>query len=454
MRIAMQPVITLLHSLFLLSSDGFVKEQMLSSARGEGRKFRVLELFFDGLLSAFEEHISAVFHKPMLALPFHSMTKPIRSLASRMLTRAYASLHQTLLCQRSSSLVMLFGVLAGDVQAFADLKACMLDGMSTAVRSMFPDADALGSDEARAVLRAIAAEYDVDTLQVERGFSQIRRRVLAKSNQTWRPTQADIAAECLFRHCVLEKRRQQYFRGQRSTVAAKSGDSENKPRQRKQPKQVQGGGPWRAFMRIKSAGKKFTGVGNTRLADEYHEIKENNSEAFAVLKSLGDLAHARAVRDAQEAKQQPDHQPILRRKNFDFDPSTFAAAAGIEVNADVQAANNAAPALAPDVASADVREALCLQDTVSRLLSESRAAGSAKKATEKSEGSIISAQSDRAAVQDPFQVITQASVPDDAEASVFENENGSSLLCVPGLPNAAHFTAPAASVAKVPWTRQ
>ncbi|OLP73417.1 hypothetical protein AK812_SmicGene47346, partial [Symbiodinium microadriaticum] len=451
MRIAMQPVIKLLRALFRLSADKFAKDQLLASVRGEDRKFRVTELFFGSVLPEFHRDMNTVYQSAMKALPFHGMTTATRGLATRMLTRAYASLHQTLLCNRASSLVMLFKVLLSGSEkdaaalAFANLKECLLDDVSKSFRSCFADPEAVASEEASAMLECIAREYDIDTLQVERGFSQIRRRVMAKSVHTWRPSPADVASECLMRHCALDKQRQEYFMGRRSSVTAKLA----RPRQTKEPT-MQGGGPWRAFMRIRSQGRKFTGLESTQRAKEYHDLQQNDPEAFAVLEDLGRLAHARAVQDAQQWQQNAGQGTQPRRPAFDFDvsqlPKSLLESLGVLDDDDADDRSFRA------AASAEVPAILGVEDDLRRLTKESRQAALASNTLENVLGAEIGAKSAEVAATPNFRILNtpHASQTDTEKAllALLSASSGSDFLCVPGQPAMAVFCPTAQAVVK------
>ncbi|CAE7247494.1 unnamed protein product [Symbiodinium sp. CCMP2592] len=450
MRISMQPVIKVLHALFRLSAEKFVKDQLLASVRGGDRKFRLTELFFGEVVPEFHRDMNTAYQSVMKALPFQGMTTATRGLATRMLTRAYASLHQTLLCNRSSSLVMLFKVLvAGSekdaaVLAFAHLKECLLDDISKSFRACFADEGALASEEASAMLECIAREYDIDTLQVERGFSQIRRRVMARSFHTWRPAHSDVASECLMRHCALDKQRQEYFRGLRPSVTANLAKS----RQRKERKQVQGGGAWRAYMRIRSQGRRFTSLQSTQRAKEYHDLQQNDPEAFAVLKNLGDLAHARVVQDAQQRQQNASQSSQPRRPAFDFDVSRLPKS----LLESLQAADDD-----DDDADGGFRAARCaeapailgVEDDLRRLLRESRQAAMATNALENSQGAEICAKSAEVATGPSFQSLSRPHTSQtDTEKALLLASANSDFLCVPGQPAVAVFSPTAEVIVK------
>ncbi|CAE7899918.1 unnamed protein product [Symbiodinium necroappetens] len=447
MRVSMQPVINLLHALFRLSADKFQKDQLLASVRGEDRKFRLTELFFGELLPEFHRDMNTAYQSAMKALPFQGMTTAIRGLATRMLTRAYASLHQTLFCNRASSLVMLFKVLVSGSEkdaaalAFANLKECLLDDISKSFRSCFADPEAVASEEASAMLECIAREYDIDTLQVERGFSQIRRRVMAKSVQTWRPSPADVASECLMRHCALDKQRQEYFMGRRSSVTARLA----KPRQSKGPT-MQGGGPWRAFMRIRSQGRKFTGLQSTQLAKEYRHLQHNDPEAFAVLENLGHLAHARVVQDAQQWQQNAGQSTQPRRPAFDFEvsqlPKSVLESLGVPDD-DADDPNFRA------AASAEVPAILGVEDELRRLVQQSRQAAIEANALENALGAEICAKSAEVAATPHFRSLnTPHTSQTDAEKALLLASSSPDFLCVPGQPAVAVFSPTAPAVVK------
>ena len=296
------------------------------------------------------------------------------------------------------------------------------------------------------MLECIAREYDIDTLQVERGFSQIRRRVMARSFHTWRPAHSDVASECLMRHCALDKQRQEYFRGLRSSVTANLAKS----RQRKEPKQVQGGGPWRAYMRIRSQGRRFTGLQSTQRAKEYHDLQRNDPEAFAVLKNLGDLAHARAVQDAQQRQQNASQSSHPRRPAFDFDVSRLPKSLLESLRAaddddDADADNGGFRA----AGCAEVPAILGVEDDLRRLLRESRQAAMATNALENSQGAEICNKSAEVAAEPSFQSLSRPHTSQtDTEKALLLASANSDFLCVPGQPALAVFSPTAEVIVK------
>ena len=145
-------------------------------------------------------------------------------LMTQLLAKGQASVHQQLACYSDGFPQTLFRVLVdkSHAEAVFSKPPCMRDEMSARLLQKFPSPEALCSEEATVILASIAHNYSVDTYEVERSFSDLRRRIKSKPTQTWTPCVADIAAESMLRATLgSSSRRSEYVLGKTAGTSAK-----------------------------------------------------------------------------------------------------------------------------------------------------------------------------------------------------------------------------------------
>ena len=288
----MQPFVRLLHKLCQISGKGFEKKQMLASAKGMPCLYRIVELYYGNSLLLFWQEMSAVLHSRVVAIPTRdSSSKGIRSLMFRMVARGLAYVHQRLRCHGSGFPQTLFRVLSDRAHAEVVVKkpVCMRDTMSAKILGMYPDAESLLSTEALTILTSLAHNYSVDTYEVERSFSEVRRRVKGKTPQTWAPNLSDVAAECFIRFARKRNQMaQQFFPPETAQQKRKTGVRRRKRLRRRC------GGAWQAFCREKFKGRRFTNEDVKKAKAEYHAMKQGPE--FQSLKERGILARMKVAR--------------------------------------------------------------------------------------------------------------------------------------------------------------
>ena len=289
MRVCMGPWVRLLQNLCHLSAQSFDKQQAWKAQHGQPVSYRVLELYYGEIPRTFMEGVNTVFHAPVNAFPSRiGSSADTRPLMTRLLCKGLSSVHQSLFCMVEAFPQTLLRVLQDESHAAAVLQApaCMRDAMSQKILERFATEDALTSVEAKVVLAAIAQNLSVDTYEVERSFSTVRRRVRAKE-VTWRPKISDIAAEFVISFARGKADRAgEFMRG-----CGKQRRQSLLRLRRKKRKSQQGGGAWRAFCRKRLAGKKFGTVDLKQLSRDYTELK--GTPAFREFAELGAIAEAR-----------------------------------------------------------------------------------------------------------------------------------------------------------------
>ena len=296
MRVCMEPFARLLRKLCQTSGSGFEKKQLLAAAQGKQRTFRVLELYYGDCLPAFLDQVTAAAHAPVQALPqrAHGEGSHVRSLMTRLLCKGLASVTQSLIVYKDAFPQTLFRVLLEPEHADSVLQMppCMHDQLSRKILEMYSTASKLQSLEAYVVLASIAENFSVDTYEVERSFSQVRRRIKVKGVQTWAPTVSDVAAEGMVRfgHGRSQKLRE-FLPPEAARPRVKF---RNAVQRQKKEKKSRLPGLWQTLLRVRTRGRQLTAQVWRELSDEYAAVKgAPQSSDFERLKALNTLAKLR-----------------------------------------------------------------------------------------------------------------------------------------------------------------
>ena len=141
----------------------------------------------------------------------------------------------------------------------------------------------LQSDACQQLLRSLAHHFQLDILDLERNHSTIRRTIQSKSIHTWATSYSSACAHWVVRRVALLRR---FFN---ATPKQKKVRSTRK----KLKKQVQGGGPWRAFLHMKArnAGQMWSGRFMRNMSQEYQAAKCGpDFQMFQELGVLGEMA--------------------------------------------------------------------------------------------------------------------------------------------------------------------
>ena len=290
-RVCMQPFVHLFHQVCQMSGQGFMRKQMLASSQGKPCSFRVVELYYGNCLDQFWENMNSVLQSRVVAFPMRAPSSGgARSLMSRMVVKGLSSVHQHLRCARTGFPQALFRVLRepGCARDILQAPVCMLDPLSEHILKMYPSEAELLSAEATAVLVAIALNYSVDTYEVERSFSEVRRRVKGKVPQTWAPSISDVAAELFtrFAHGTRTKANEFLFSG---TAPKKQVRSRRRKRLRRRV-----AGEWQFFCKKQFKGRRFTSEDVQKARQEFQVFK--TTDEYRMLKERITLAKMKANR--------------------------------------------------------------------------------------------------------------------------------------------------------------
>ena len=213
----------------------------------------------------------------MAGVPAIGCHEAMRALAFRMLSVAACSSHHLIWHMAAGSPVALFRTLRHGEDGLLAMPHCLFDELTTTVLALYHNQ--LESEECSEVLRTLAQHFHLDILDLERNHATIRRAIQSKSIQTWTTTFDTLCAHWVLRRAALLRR-------PFARKVLKQAKCRKKPR-----RQVQGGGPWRAFMhlRSKSGGVPWTKSFMLRMKQTYHALKATPD--FAMFRDLGMLGH-------------------------------------------------------------------------------------------------------------------------------------------------------------------
>lgn len=270
---------TWLHACLRISSKAWERRQIQRSISSGQRSYRIVEAAMDSDTEALLQSLLRMLGKCPSALPCHSMTLSLRSLAFRLPSRTGCSAYVLLRAVRQGCPFRLFKRLLGTMDDC--LPVCMQDEFTHMFLEKYP----VWNEEAQASLECFAHIVDLDTAGVEAKHGSIRRLVTSKGLQTWVPKADAISAEWCCRMVSTEE-----FPDWDGTK--KRGNSAQKTRVTKQPgKQLGakggGGGAWRAFIHCNHKQKKLTKESIKELAAQYRSLSQTEKQFYIHLGSLG-----------------------------------------------------------------------------------------------------------------------------------------------------------------------
>jgi len=290
MRIVMTPLVDLMHVLLRISSHNWELEQQALYAEGHGRSFRIIEAASGRHVEAATRGLHQLFHDHPQALPMKSMTLSTRNLMFRMLARSLAGLQFLLEHSHTGFPYRLFLAMRGpeEAQKILDAEPCLRDELSSIILGRFNTVEKLCGPDCQSILECIAIMADIDIATIESRHAATRRVISARSVQTHASSLEAISAEWVLRQHGLVKRD---FRARAGWKAKKGrgGEGEGGGRRRKVTrKRTVGGGAYRAFLHIKSAGGiAWTPEKMRAMAVEYRQLSATDSLYF---KEIGRLA--------------------------------------------------------------------------------------------------------------------------------------------------------------------
>ena len=270
---------TWLHACLRISSKAWERRQIQRSISSGQRSYRIVEAAMDTDTEALLQSLLHMLGKCPLALPCHSMTLSLRSLAFRLLSRTGCAAYILLRTVRQGCPFRLFKRLLGTMDDC--LPACMQDEFTR----MFLEKHPQWNDAAKASLECFAHLIDLDTAGIEAKHGSIRRLVTSKGLQTWVPKADAIAAEWCCRMVSTEE-----FPDWDGTKKRAKKPRVTKQAGKQQGAKGGGGGAWRAFIHFNHKQKKLTKDSIKELAAQYRSLPETDKQFYIRLGNLGTLA--------------------------------------------------------------------------------------------------------------------------------------------------------------------
>ena len=291
LRIVCEPQTRLMDAMLHLGSVRWECEQLRVAKNGGARAYRVAELASGVLVAKCMREISSCIRTPRWPLSPEAHTTSTRSLIFRLAARSAAAAEYYLVRPHSGFPYKLFLLLRGSVSADDVLasRRCLRDSFTDGFLTDYPTAELIGSGDALATLRAVAAVADTDIAARECGHAHVRRLKEARSVQTHVASIDDISADFVAQQSRRDRRswygrpRDAVTRGARPT----SGEEAPAATQQRRPRK--GGGAWRAFLHVKAQGGR--GLPDVRaLAQEYRALSPAAMARYVVLGQMGTRA--------------------------------------------------------------------------------------------------------------------------------------------------------------------
>eukprot|EP00438_Fugacium_kawagutii_P013892 Skav219731 [mRNA] locus=scaffold301:344635:349193:- [translate_table: standard] len=295
-RHCIAPIMGAIHRHLFVGSDAWDKEQEILAIQGQARSFKVLDEAAGNGVTEFHANLFRRFHSVLPAVQQVHMTRSIRVLSFKLLSRCGSAMHFIVDMTRKSFPTKLYsGIVQNDARALyaaAQATPCLLDEFSKEFFGMFPTVDGYFSSDAQAILLTIAGLWETDITLIEARHAAVRRLVKSRSVQTHAPRLDHINGDYACRQHArqflrvysgtLEKN--QARKTKKVRAASKSKLKKYKPHNKP-------GGPWKAFLHLRMKGGKFSRQDMGKLAEEYHSLQKEELEWF---KELGELAKVKA----------------------------------------------------------------------------------------------------------------------------------------------------------------
>ena len=276
---AMMPMATLMHRALRLASKEWCDEQELKTARGEARSFRLLEAARQEDLKEYFTNMLLLLLQPLKGVPFVQLTASLRIRMFRVVARGVCSMHQLLRLGRRAFPYQLFHAL--ETGEYSEASPCLFDEFTQAFKTWHPNFD----EEAGVCLEAVAEAVDLEIAAIEARHALSRRLVVSKGVQAWVPHLANTSAEWSVRQIILRE----------SEVRPRAVDKPVARPLKRQPGKQEGargggGGPWKAFLHERAAGRKICKSVAKQLSDEYNNLTAEEMSYFQLLGRDGTTA--------------------------------------------------------------------------------------------------------------------------------------------------------------------
>lgn len=256
-------------------------------AAGAGRKYAVVEAAGGAIEQKCHTALAQLLQQAELwqhVLRMDAFTLRKQGLAFRLVSSAGCLVASSLDAQHCRFPFLLFSLLAGrDPQTILNIPECVFDAWSLAFvqRHRNREGGGLGSAQARAELELHAALARVDISPIEALHASVRRRVVARGNQTHSATVDEASADFL-----LARVRKN---GTAMELSTEEGGATTESVVEAAPaRDGRRAGPWRAFVRQRS----FGGRGLASMSELKQEYRSLSPAEFQEFKRLGNIARS------------------------------------------------------------------------------------------------------------------------------------------------------------------
>ena len=269
------------HFLYV-GSTHWEERQVLKAARGETRKFLVVEAALGHHVTEAMTCLKNVLQRPMPAIPGELVRAELASLRFRLTSAALTAMHILVRLPRANTPYSVFALLGADEAARAaaytrlcSTPRCMWDQLYTLLRTKFQeDADLLQAD-CQAILQALAAVYSVDISAIEARHASTREFTMLRS-RGWVPNLEAVGSK---------------FATQRyaNAMPATKPETEQKDGTRARRPRGGGGGAWRAFCSDVSRGRQLADMES--LSAQYRALSPEERSRYLEAGAAGTEAH-------------------------------------------------------------------------------------------------------------------------------------------------------------------
>lgn len=214
-------------------------------------------------------------------IPIDQQTVRLRSLTFRLLSTADALVETVIAQPHRQYPLKMFTLLAGAPPSdVADDPPCMMDPWSLSFVADFSGIG-LGSMEALSYLRTIASMIRLNISDIEASHASIRRRLHVRGVQTHPEGIEEVSAEFVLdklRHAGLPWKADPFVKDNRGSDADGASQTTAKSKGR-----GRAGGPWRAFVRQDTMGKRGGLRDMPAVSERYHQLTDAEKKQLELI---------------------------------------------------------------------------------------------------------------------------------------------------------------------------
>ena len=287
-RSAMSPSISFMADLLNICSDEWELRQRAREAGGQQRSYEVLECAVGGCFDRFNVHVERLMQTPLRAMPRIGQVRKYQVLYFRMMSAILCRAHYKLKLSWESYPVKLFKMLRGSGEQLLQDRQCLWDELATMVFRSYPTISEINSPECQSVLQALAQMFSTNIAQIEARHASTRRILHVSGVQSKTPCLDWVSATWVARRNKLSRS----FVERSRHGTAPSGQNVHRHPSGPAPAKsnTKPGGPWRAFLHVHCAGRKFDKVMIQQLKNQYLNLTQQQKQRFVELGRLATVA--------------------------------------------------------------------------------------------------------------------------------------------------------------------